>query len=82
MGMQGITSCFTAARKANSIAPLVSFFANTREKMITAPDDHCDYAQMGAHQIGAWFDEGMQASPSEAVAIEYFELVITRWAEL
>ena len=79
LGMQGITSCFAQARKVNSVAPLVTFFANTRDKMIAAPDDHCGYAQMGAHRIGTWFDKGLQAATSDAVAIEYFELVVVRW---
>ena len=79
LGMQGITSCFTQARKVCSVAPLVTFFANTRDKMIAAPDDHCGYAQMGAHRIGTWFDKGLQAATNDAVAIEYFELVVIRW---
>ena len=79
LGMQGITPVFSHARRLNSVAPLTQFFSNTRDKMICAPDDHCQYAQMGAHRIGAWYDKGIQAAPNDAVAIEYFELAVVRW---
>jgi hypothetical protein len=80
LGMQAITACFLSARKAGSLAPLTNFFTSTRDKMISAPDDHCGYAQMGAHRIGTWFDSAVQTAASDAVAIEYLELAVVRWS--
>ena len=78
LGMQSVTSSFTSARKLCSMAPLTFFFANTRDKMINAPDDHCGFARMGAHRIGTWYDTAMQVATSDSVAIEYFELAVIK----
>lgn len=80
LGMQAITSCFLAARRAGSLVPLTVFFTGTREKMIAAPDDHCGYAQMGAHCIGTWFDSAVQTAASDLVAIGYLELAVVHWS--
>ena len=80
LGMQAITSTFLAARRSGSLVPLTVFFAGTREKMIAAPDDHCGYAQMGAHRIGTWYDSAVQTAASDLVAIEYLELAVVHWS--
>ena len=80
LGMQAITSTFLAARRSGSLVPLTVFFTGTRDKMIAAPDDHCNYAQMGAHCIGTWFDAAVQTASSDLVAIEYLELAVVHWS--
>jgi hypothetical protein len=80
LGMQAITSTFLAARRAGSLAPLTVFFTGTRDKMIAAPDDHCGYAQLGAHRIGTWYDSAVQTAASDVVAIEYLELAVVHWS--
>jgi hypothetical protein len=80
LGMQAISAAFVSARRSGSLAPLTSFFTGTRDKMIRAPDDHCDYAQMGAHRIGQWFDTAVQVAASDAVAIEYLELSVVHYS--
>ena len=80
LGMQAITSTFLAARRAGSLVPLTVFFTGTRDKMIAAPDDHCGYAQMGAHRIGTWYDSAVQTAASDLVAIEYLELAVVHWS--
>ena len=78
LGMQSVTASFTSARKLGTMAPLTFFFANTRDKMMNAADDHCSFARMGAHRIGTWYDKAMQVATSDAVAIEYFELSVIK----
>jgi hypothetical protein len=80
LGMQAITSSFLSARRCGSLVPLTVFFTGTRDKMIAAPDDHCGYAQMGAHCIGTWFDAAVQTAASDLVAIEYLELAVVHWS--
>ena len=76
IGMMTLSTALDKSRKAKSIRPLEDFLDHTRERMIGCPDDHVEYAALGAQQISEWFNNARRTADNDIVLLEYLEMSI------